>query len=127
MRDPSGGHFLAEGGMAMMHLLWLIPAGAILSASPDPAQQPQSPSKPRRVEVWLGGPVNKIKGFNWTSYGAGKLMPFTGEPGPHKITVHLPSGRRFKGWSSYLLLSQEAGTVTEVTFSPLPGYGTFHK
>jgi hypothetical protein len=109
----------------MRMLLWLAPVVAMMCIGWN--DDPGPPPGPGQAEVWLGASVDKIKGFEWPRDKGGRLPALAGEPRPHQITIHFPSGRRFTGWSKYLLLSQHKGMVTEVTIAPLADYVGFRQ
>jgi len=85
----------------------------------------QAPAE--ELDLWLDGPVDRIKGIDGPRDEAGQLPHLGGIQSPHVITIHFPSGRTFTHWSEYVKLRQEEGTVTLVTIAPHPDFVSFHE
>jgi hypothetical protein len=82
---------------------------------------PVGPPRPARViELWLGQPVGRIKGFTWRRTTSGDLSRLEGDRDPCKALIHLPSGRRVACDTRWLMLSQMDGVLDKVTLAPAP-------
>jgi len=75
-------------------------------------------SSPHPVEVSLGGPVQEVKGYQWRKEANQKWERLALIPGDFSVTVRLPGGESYTGYSRSLVMLGVRGRVAQVSLVP---------